>query len=383
MKLSHCLSTGLCLLLFSCNKTSNQQDEMLIRSVKTIQFQSLKADSLMLNPPAFSGSGFFKILGDSIYFLDSQYSALSVFNSEGKFCKKYLGEGEGPGETKRVNKLLTLTDGRHFVLSDFTYSLYSPAWQRLATGQIDWEHKNADENEILNNPNPELLAMYGFNWMSATSPCLAARSNNRIIFPISCEHPKMNAFEHEEYYKSARILAELDVNTGKIDTIFGTRSPQYLQRRFIPNFDFYQFTVASGDSLIVSFAADSLLFVYDNKNKLAKKFGVSGRDMKTDYHATQGNFEEVESHFQEEMKKYGHYDFLWHDQKNKLTFRSYKKGESKLSGLQVYNGQYNLIADVDTPWDFQVIGYIAPYYYASGIINEEKEILGIYRFALK
>src|SRR6218665_3693476 len=105
--------------------------------------------------------------------------------------------------------------------------------------------------------------------------------------------------------------------------------------------------------------------------------------MKTDYHATQGNFEEVESHFQEEMKKYGHYDFLCHDQKNKLTFRSYKKAESKLSGLQVYNGQYNLIADVDTPWDFQVIGDIAPYYYASGIINEEKEILGIYRFALK
>ena|SRR6218665_640086 len=49
MKLSHCLSTGLCLLLFSCNKTSNQQDEMSVRSVKTIQFQSLKADSLILN----------------------------------------------------------------------------------------------------------------------------------------------------------------------------------------------------------------------------------------------------------------------------------------------------------------------------------------------
>lgn len=280
-------------------------------------------------------------------------------------------------------KLLSLKNGSHFVMADFMYTLFGADWKRTAQRQIDWEYGSADENELLNNPDPTRLAMYGFNWMRDSDPCLAERSNKRIVLPISCEHPKMNGSEHEEYYKEARILAELDLNTGKIKTIFGRRSPQYIKNCCFFNFDFYQFETVQNDSLIVSFAIDPLICIYDNDNKLVKKFGMAGREMKTDYPATRGNWDEVGSRAPEEMKKYGYYDFLWFDHKNKLIFRSYKKGDSKLSGLQVYNAKYDLIADVDTPWNFQVIGFIAPYYYASGIIEEEKERLGIYRFTLQ
>ncbi|MBQ8644754.1 MAG: hypothetical protein IJ476_00055, partial [Bacteroidales bacterium] len=50
--------------------------------------------------------------------------------------------------------------------------------------------------------------------------------------------------------------------------------------------------------------------------------------------------------------------------------RSYHKGaHSTTDGLQIYDGDNNLIADIDVPVGFKPIGYIHPYLY-SDIISE-------------
>ena len=51
-------------------------------------------------------------------------------------------------------------------------------------------------------------------------------------------------------------------------------------------------------------------------------------------------------------------------------------------GLQVYS-ENCLIADIEVPRDFEVIGYIAPWFYARGFCNYDNEEIVIYKFKLE
>ena len=80
--------------------------------------------------------------------------------------------------------------------------------------------------------------------------------------------------------------------------------------------------------------------------------------------------------------KRGYYTTVKVFSDNKLLMRSYRKGsESKYDGLQIYKDDI-LISDLDVPKGFEINGYIAPYYYSSAIIDEEKETISVYRFQL-
>lgn len=85
--MKHVSHLVICAFLFlsACNSGG---DEVPVHSAKAIQFYTLKLDSLLLKPPVFSQSGFFKIWGDSIHFVDMSNASLLVFNTEGKFCKR-------------------------------------------------------------------------------------------------------------------------------------------------------------------------------------------------------------------------------------------------------------------------------------------------------
>jgi hypothetical protein len=66
-----------------------------------------------------------------------------------------------------------------------------------------------------------------------------------------------------------------------------------------------------------------------------------------------------------------------------LTFRSYQKGShTDHDGLQIYKAQ-TLIADVEVPKQFRVVGYVAPYYVTQILCNDYEETMKFYRFKLE
>ena len=66
-----------------------------------------------------------------------------------------------------------------------------------------------------------------------------------------------------------------------------------------------------------------------------------------------------------------------------MLFRSYVKGaNAPYDGLQVYRSDKTMIADVDVPKGFKVLGYIKPFYYSQVAEDSEQGKLSIYRFRL-
>ena len=66
-----------------------------------------------------------------------------------------------------------------------------------------------------------------------------------------------------------------------------------------------------------------------------------------------------------------------------MLFRSYTCPDSeKQDGLQIYQGK-TLLADVSVPKKLYVLGYSAPYVYATSGLDEMSESFALYRFKIK
>ena len=57
---------------------------------------------------------------------------------------------------------------------------------------------------------------------------------------------------------------------------------------------------------------------------------------------------------------------------NNLVFRGYTKNDAKNDGMQIYKNQ-KLLADLDFPKGYKIIGKIDSYYYASKISIKRRE----------
>jgi len=191
-------------------------------------------------------------------------------------------------------------------------------------------------------------------------------------------HPKLNGYWTTEYYEQVANLGRFDAGF-KLIQLGGKRSEKYLNYEYLPNFD-YTHLIRKGDNLIVSFPIDHELYVYDLELQFLKKFGVPGKQMKTDYIPTQ-TLEEAESQWEMDFNQFGHYDHLHYDEDSKLLFRSYipKGRDSGRSRIQVYKGE-NLVGDFEVPLRFKVIGSHRGEFYADGIVDEENEKLGFFKF---
>lgn len=78
----------------------------------------------------------------------------------------------------------------------------------------------------------------------------------------------------------------------------------------------------------------------------------------------------------------GRYGWIEYIDETGILFRSYVKGRNSLTdGLQVYSDDV-MVADVDVPEGFRVVGYIEPYYYSQVFEDDENGKLEIMRFRL-
>ena len=112
MKNIICFFLPVCLLLtYSCQKVNNTDNRFptSIGTTVDIKYNSLKLDIIILNEDGVESSqlGFSGIhRNQDYYFVDSRFCWYYVFDLEGNFKDRFLGQGGGPMETT-VGKIAT------------------------------------------------------------------------------------------------------------------------------------------------------------------------------------------------------------------------------------------------------------------------------------
>lgn len=355
-------------LLYGCGKNRPAQ----LAGPNLPSFKSIKIDSVLLDPPAFSGVGFFEMKNDTILFFDKRFGTVSKFDLTGKYLGRSLGLGEGPQEIASITHAAELADGSYFILEVvWIFNLFTEDWRKVKRKNIRW-NETASLKEMEESPRGEMTGIYEIEY--ETRP--KAIGKDQVVVGITTDHPRFNSYFTDGYYRDARVFAILDINTGDVLEIIGRRPEVYLQKKYIPNFDVVHFDI-DAEHILATFEADSLVYVIDRKGNVTASFGRRGRDMNTEYALT-SSFDDAEAQIVRDRKKYGYYTDVKYLPEAGLVVRSYQRGSHvRYDGLQVYRDK-ELVGDFDVPKGTRVIGYSNGRAVAEGIKDERNNRLGYY-----
>lgn len=369
------------LLTASCSERTNSDTGDFNSNEENVLGYSLGLlDTIYLDADSTSQIGYFFKSDLGIHYADRIQSKIFTYDWTGKPIGTYLGVGDGPSNQNGLHGIV-YQDNRFYILSDVFMSRFNTDYILDNRSQLKWGGKESYE-EMLSFPREDMFGLYEISWISrmVNLPFIALEGGKGYILPVMMTHPKLNGYWTSEYYKKVFNLGLFDENF-QLTKLGGRRSELYLDHQYLPNFD-YTYFVKKGDSLIVSFPIDPSLYIYDLGLQYLGKFGEEGIGMKKDYIPTQ-TLEEAESQWEMDFRQFGYYDQLYYDEKSQLLFRSYvpKGTNGGFSRLQIYQGE-SLIADLEVPLRFKVIGSKDGLFYADGIIDEENEKLAFYTFTI-
>ncbi len=366
------------LVLTSCDNSINDKSK---NPESMLAITSIDIDTLFLSEIPFTEEGFFRIRQDTLIYFDYKYLTASTFNKEGDFIQSHLGRGNGPKEITSFQYHGFNPKGESVFLGlSYDISFFTKNWEKAQLTQyLDWKR----ENKTYQESDLDQIGMYSFNFPNDpySSKYLPVNSKDEFYMSLWISPGVSQTFHsyegNIEYFKKSKAIGLADVKTGKVLKVFGNKPTQYLDFKTTPLFDFFNYDLRN-DSLFVAFAVTDLIQVYDANQELAYEFGVKGTDMNQNYEGV-SDIETAEKIWRKEFQSKGFYYHLYASEDGKV-FRSYTKNDS-LGGLQIYDGK-QLIADVTVPKRFSIIGKIGDFYYADGLISEESDQLGIYRFKI-
>lgn len=344
-----------------------------------LKLRHLTMDTVSINLDNTSGVGRFLIYKDTLVFVDELYSTLYLFDDNFNEVDSRFGRGDGPGELSGRIVGFAENEGRLIALGpsyDY-YMLDIGSGEVMKKGLLRFDDESQNNpNEVMNNPRPEYKEIYEVDYPGLQ---IAFLEDEEVIFTITTSHPLFNAFSHREFYESARILATLDIDSGKLSGIHGRMSPIYGSWRFLPYLSSVKVAGWKENGFFLGFEADTLIYYFREADEPQYAFGNAGRSMKTDYEQVEGT-EDYVQYFKELRPNYGFFTFLKHFSELDLLFRGYRKGISeKMDGLQIYQGNV-LIGDIDVPKGFRVVGFRNDRFYGEiksedGLSSEEIPVL--------
>jgi len=372
------------LLLFACQEVAEPNvHDAISFSVPSIHATNLRIDKIRFDKMAldsFSSSldGKLYISGSRLIFVDDHLCFLSEFDTSGRFVSRHLGRGKGPDElpVKKIGFFGRTSDGNYFFIgTSWDCYLFDKNFHHLDDYEINW-HPSNRTGGAENRPDPSTTDLYtlayGFGAMDidGTTAYLPLLSQARSFNSIS-----------PTYSSDARMLATMDIRNGYIGKIMGRLSPVYRENKNFQTQTYLNFQLAPANQLYLSYPLDSFIYVSDRKFTIERKFGRKGRDMNMSYTAVDNisNFWNV---WNRQETRLGHYGAIKYIKDMNLLFRSYQKGiPSSSDGLQIYRND-TIVADIDVPKGFEVIGYIYPYFYSNAFSDEDKERVGFYKFRI-
>jgi hypothetical protein len=310
------------------------------------------------------------------YFIDSRFCWYYIFDGEGNFKHRYLGQGGGPGETTvgKIAAYCLMPDTSLFLLGhQLDHYLYNKNFEKKKFFILS-------ENSTANS---DITA----NWRTYThqyTNMVCRNYRNKVYFNIYAEHPDFNYLKNmNDYLKKCYHIFEVSIDMEKAGNMYAAGYPPvYFESPYhYVIFSAINYDIDNSGCFYVSYEADSLIYKYDNKFNPVYSFGYSGKNMNMQYERI-STYKDCRQYYRKERMNKGYYDWIEYIDETGLLFRSYKKGVHDANdGLQIYSDKI-LLADLTVPKNFKIAGYIAPYYYSQAIADEEKEIMHVYRFRL-
>ena len=366
--------------LISCAKQKNNpfQSKFEKKGDVNQMIQSIKIDTVKLEKINCSFSGITKLVDDKIVFVDERFCWVFLFDKEGNLIEKKLGKGRSNIEvnTGFIDEYIPLDNGDHLLIgSGMDCHVYNSNWELINKYQMNLIRSNKDlnQNDIYNDKTK-----YTLQWEK-----LHGRSNDQYAFlPIYVDSNQQNPYMlTKEYYTDMKVLAKMNLETGDVEEMIGSFSPIYLENRYIPQQAFLSFDINSKNELLVSYHADSLIYITDDSFHIKKAFGRAGHGVSSNYQKLK-SLKQFLPAFRKAFCDDTYYRQIEFIAERNLLFRSYSKAnKSKFDGLQIYRND-TLIADVNVPKNLDIIGYSEPYFYSKIIIDEENEKMKLYRFEI-
>lgn len=374
-----CILILLVTVLLSCCSSDHSNDywpQLPLSGGTDIQIHHLAFDTIFLDDVQYSHRGEFSYFDNRIAFLDQTQGYLYLFTSQGKAMKRLLGAGHGPNEILAAHNFVQ-HENQYIVLGGLhDYYVLDPEGNIQQKGLIRWGD-NSRMEEVYHAPRAEMIEIY-----ELPGPRFRPRlfQNKFLLLPVHTEHFKFNGFTSMQYYRETRIFALLNIETGEIERIEGRRSQAYRQYQFLPNFDYFHFDIIN-DHIMVSYEIDPQMYILDAHFRPITKFGQSGTQMNTQYRETT-EIDDAIHHYFADRQQFGYYDQIKYIKETGLIFRTYTRGGTRPYGLQIYNQDYMLIADLEVPPGLRIIGYAEGRYYAECKPGHENSPMFILTFQL-
>lgn len=381
-------------LIVRCS--SQQSKNFEIRDTpKNILIQQLTLDSISLDLPSVSYQGFFQMPKDTLYYFDKIFATVSLFTPEGKYIDTHLGMGESPQEIEGFSEHIWLAKQHFFIIpGDFLYYIYNTNWHKVHRQAVNtdayWRFENKSLNTILKEKDKPTIYV-----PNIIAPKFLYLGDNQILMSVGSYYENFNPLTTPQpYFENMKNFGIFDIQTNKIIKVFGAKSPMYSKYTAPGAHDASYIDYQQGQ-LYSNSEPDSLIYVYDSNFEPQYAFGRKAQfPMNLNYQAMEDwNDKKI---FDRARVQEGYYADIRYFPEEDLLFRAYTTGanipeEEVIDGFQAYlqNPRYlqiyhknTLIADLAVPKRFKILGKHKGYFYADGILDEQGERAGIYRFKI-
>lgn len=356
---------------------SLKQDEFFGSLRNESPINSISAITLhpfSLEPIESSYVALLDISDDFIYMVDKKFCWIFVFDKNGHFLKRELGQGQGPNElaTGMIDGYTKInSNGYLFVGGGNDCHLYNDKFMLKNKYVIDKGQTGG-------------VASYESPWIYTLSyeHLLMKNHGDFLYYTVFSEYDNMNFIESpDSYFANVHYLAKMNIYTGKVEKMLGKYSSIYQESKCLKQFSFVNFDIDAGGTFYVSFESDSLIYTYDKDFFPICSYGYSGEKMQNKQ-VVFSTFDDFSNGYEQNRAESGYYTGLKYINDTNILFRSYQRGDdASCDGLQIYKDGL-LLGDVNVPFGFKIVGYIAPYYYATSGINEEKESVEMFKFII-
>lgn len=350
------------LALASCtneSRTSYRGSRILNRQIESL-------DSIVVNADSVSGRGNFFMQDSSIYFADVYYASIFQYRAtDGTFLSRHFGLGQGPNELSPFLYAYPFKGGRGdcFIVDNSMnmYSYKDNEYFLERKGRIDFGWDNVDKD------NYDSPSVYGVMEMTDFGIDFTYMNDSTVLMPVNLVNRYLSNVDAKRYTKG-HILAELNLKTMQVEKVVG-RFPAIYKQKATPFFEFFQYALQK-DTLYVSHAVDSLIYVYKYPDELLYTMGYEVPGVNRNY--TIGYDSDI-SHFEKDIKEVGtNTGLMYIPEENLLLRTALKSFDSKQVYLQAYSGA-NLVLEVNMPDFFKLLGYFDKYIYGVKMIPTETE----------
>ena len=362
----------LLLLVTNCTQPNDSFQSAPVENMLQIEIDKLNFDLITFDNISTSSFGESVLLpSNEIAFIDKYFCKVSIFDTLGNFQRNYLGLGGAPHETQigRIAAQALLSDER---LVLFGYNLDFHIFKDYIT----------DDIFMLERAKNDILEASSYTYTNQYNDMVCRSYKNKMYFNVYSEHTKFNILEHtNRYLDKCRHIWEIDIDKKKDSRLLATGYPESYKEEPKKHVIFTGccYDIDRKGNFYISYDTDSLIYVYNHDFYPLRTYGFEGKNMNNNYLSI-SDYKECRRSYRSERETKGYYYWLEYVDETALLFRSYRKSV-ETDGLQIYR-EGVLIADVDIPKGFRVMGYIAPYYYSYIIpkLDEDDDSLIIYKF---